>query len=106
MGWRMPHHIRSHDDHIGSIGGVLGPFGLIAAYRVIVAGRPICKRWLLRAMYAGPGLIAVIFIAQTPVMMSNSGLFEALVLLSMLPALGAAHMQHLDPGPRFDSQAV
>ena len=107
--------ISSSDDEIvlammisGAILGALGPMGLFAAYRLIVTGRPIGSPWLGTALVVGPLLYGVLtlgcrfFIGGSAAFGFNSpdafDLWSGVLLLSLLPALGAAHLLLSVPG--------
>lgn len=68
----------------------IGPVGLVGAFRVLFNGKPIRARWLRVAVVAGPILLGLVLIAS-----QAFDLWSGLVLLSLLPALGAAHLLHL-----------
>lgn len=83
--------------------GALGPVGLIAGFRVAVLGRPLRTHWLCIALVIGPLLYGVLilisrFAVASPVAsFTEVDFWRALVLLSALPAVGAAHMIPLHP---------
>jgi hypothetical protein len=86
--------------------GAAGPIGLAAAFRLIVSGRPVPGR-LGRALVICPALCGAVTIASRlaiggPEAFSPHayGIFDfwsAILLLSVLPALGAAHLLRLGP---------
>lgn len=88
--------------------GVLGPVSLIAAFRLVVLGHPVQSRWLRAAMVVGPLLYCVLtlmfrFAAGGSAAFSFNAVdafdyWSGALLLSFLPAVGAAHMLLLGPG--------
>lgn len=86
----------------GAILGTIGPLGLATALRLIVTGRPPGGRWFRAVLLAGPMVYGVINLAVRWSMQGMSALgFEApdsfdfwsgMVLLSVLPSLGAMHL--------------
>ena len=68
----------------------IGPVGLVGAFRLLLEARPIRARWLRVALVAGPVLNGAALIGS-----QAFDLWPGLVLLSVLPALGAAHLIHL-----------
>src|SRR5690606_38100402 len=75
--------------------GVLGPIGLLAALRLIALSRSIRSSVLAGALVAGPLVLGVIYVATLG---ARTGMLEAaggLLLLFVLPAIGAAHLYHL-----------
>lgn len=86
----------------GAILGLLGPIGLVAAYRLVVLGRPMRSRWLRAALVVGPLLYGVLTLACRFAMGGSAAfsfnavdafdLWSGVLLLSLLPALGAAQM--------------
>jgi hypothetical protein len=95
----------------GPILGFLAPIGLVAAYRLIALGRPIRSRWLGSALIVGPLLYGVLTLAfrfaiggSAVFGASAMGAFDVwsgVLLLSLLPALGAWH-SFLFGTPRSD----
>ncbi len=78
--------------------GVLGPVGLIMAIRLIVLDRSIRSRSLGMALIGGPILIGIIHLARSLIIDKGLQIFDALALLllfSILPAIGAAHLLYL-----------
>jgi hypothetical protein len=78
--------------------GVLGPVGLFLAIRVIALNRAIRNRPLGTTLVVGSILLGVVFIANRVISGSNATVWElagALVLFSVLPAAGVAHMLYL-----------
>lgn len=71
----------------------IGPVGLVGAFRLLFNAQPIRARWLRVAVVAGPILNGVLIIGSQPF-----DVWSGLVLLSVLPALGAAHLIHLSSG--------
>jgi len=98
----------------GATLGAAGPIGLLAAFRLIVSGRPVRGR-LGRALVIGPVLCGTVTLASRlaiggPAAFSPNaqGIFDfwsAILLLSVLPALGAAHLLRLGP-PRSAEPAL
>ena len=68
----------------------IGPLGLAGAFRLLFQKKPIRARWLRVAVVAGPILNGVTLIG-----LRAFDFWSGLVLLSVLPALGAAHLIHL-----------
>jgi hypothetical protein len=91
----------------GAILGALGPIGLVAAFRSIVLGLPLRSRWLGTALVIGPILYGVLTIVARSAIGGSAALsfesvdafdfWSAVLLLSVLPAMGAAHLLHLGP---------
>ncbi len=80
--------------------GVLGPVGLLAAFRLITLGRPIRSRSLSMALIGGPILLGIICVARSLIMESGLGVqvvekSGVLLLFSVLPVVGAAHILYL-----------
>jgi hypothetical protein len=75
----------------------MGPIGLVVAFRTLFNAKRISARWLRTALMAAPVLNGIVLIAQG-LSERVAGTFQAfdfwsgLVLLSALPALGAAHL--------------
>lgn len=100
----------------GTAIGVLGPLGLASAFRLIATGRPPGSRWFRTALIAGPTLYGVLTLASRWAIGGKSALsFDAsdafdfwsgILLLSILPSLGAAHMLHLARPTSNDSLAT
>jgi hypothetical protein len=86
--------------------GAVGPIGLIAAFRLIVFSLPV-RGWVGRALVIGPVLsgtvtvVARLAIGGPESFSPNAnGILDfcsAILLLSILPALGAAHLLRLGP---------
>ena len=86
--------------------GAVGPIGLIAAFRSIVLGRPV-RGWFGIALLIGPILCGAVTIASrwaiggpeafNPHAYGTFDFWSAILLLSVLPALGAAHLLRLGP---------
>ena len=73
--------------------GAIGPIALVAAFRLIFIAKPMRARWLQTALMAGSILFGVLLLAQAWAGWLNAYTFDflcAMVLLSALPALGAA----------------
>jgi hypothetical protein len=74
-----------------------GPVGLVVAFRSLFNAKRIGARWLGAALVAAPVLYGIALIAQALADRAG-GTFQAfdfwsgLILLSALPALGAAHL--------------
>jgi hypothetical protein len=80
--------------------GLAGPLGLLTAFRMIVQGRLPARTGLLTVIAAGPVLLGCIYI--TGWLLTATTLrfdyWAGLLLCSLLQALGAAHLWHLNPG--------
>lgn len=86
----------------GAVLGSLGPLGLTTAFRLVVSGRAPGGRWLPTVLVAGPALYGVLtLVAQLAIGgMGALGLdapdsfdfWSGILLLSVLPSLGAAHL--------------
>jgi hypothetical protein len=91
--------------------GALGPVGLIAGF-LAVLGRPLRTRWLCTALVIGPILYGVLVVisrfavAGPAASFTEVDFWRALVLLSALPALGAAHMFRSGLGSKVDQVAA
>jgi hypothetical protein len=82
--------------------GVLGPVGLIAAFRLVVLGHPMRTRWLRTAMVVGPlfyGVLTLMFrfavggsVAFNFNAVDAFDYWSGVLLLSFLPAVGAVHI--------------
>lgn len=91
----------------GAVLGFLGPLGLTAAFRLVLSGQPPRNQWLRTALVAGPVVYGVLTLVIRLALGGAGALgFEAadsfdfwsgILLLSALPALGAAHMLRLTP---------
>jgi hypothetical protein len=93
----------------GAALATIGPVGLFAGFRMVVTGRPLKNAWLRVALIAAP----ILFGAMTLLLrLSETGaaafdfaavdafdFWSGIVLLSALPALGAAHLLRLSPLP-------
>jgi hypothetical protein len=90
---------------LGVLFATIGPVGIVTALRAIVWRRPVKNRWLRAALVAGPLLYGVMALtaraAESGVGamldFSASDAFDfwsGMLLLSVLPALGAAHLLH------------
>jgi hypothetical protein len=78
--------------------GVLGPVGAVLALRAILLNRPLRSRSIGITVIAGSILVGVVLLAQSLVLDSRAGVAEIagmLVLFSVLPAAGTAHLTHL-----------
>ncbi len=86
--------------------GAVGPIGLIAAFRLIVLGRPV-RGWFGRALVIAPIICGAVTIASrwaiggpeafSPHAYGTFDFWSATLLLSVLPALAAAHLLRLGP---------
>jgi hypothetical protein len=93
----------------GVIVGLLGPIALVAAFRLVVLHRPLRNRWVRATIVTGPALYGVLVILDrlalgglanlSPASPDFFDFVSAMVLLSCLPALGAAHLLHLGGQP-------
>jgi hypothetical protein len=75
----------------------MGPIGLVVAFRSLFNAKRISARWLRAALLAAPGLNGVVLTAHAVGERAAGALqafdfWSGLVLLSVLPALGAAHL--------------
>ena len=95
--------------------GTLGPLGLGAAFRLVVAGRAPSAPWFRAALIAGPAFYGVLTLAARLGMGGTRGFgFDApdsfdfwsgILLLSALPSLAAVHMAYLPRKP-YESLAA
>ena len=86
----------------GVILATIGPIALVAALRLIIWGRPVRSAWLRTALVAAPILYGVIALLARIVDLGDAAFsvaasdgfdfWSGIVLLSVLPALGAAHL--------------
>jgi len=93
----------------GTALATIGPIGLLAGFRMIVMGRPLKSAWLRVALIAAPilyGAMALLLrLSETGTAAFDFAASDAfdfwsgIVLLSALPALGAAHLLRLSPLP-------
>jgi hypothetical protein len=91
----------------GAILGVLGPLGLTAAFRLVFSGHAPRNQWLRTALFAGPIAYGVLTVfirlaaggagALALNAADSFDFWSGVLLLSALPALGAAHMLRLAP---------
>ena len=97
----------------GAVLGTLGPLGLIAAFRLIVSGRRPPSRWFRAALVAGPAVYGLLTLV-TRLAISGTGalgfgavdsfdFWSGVLLLSVLPSLGAVHMLYLAPKRPYES---
>lgn len=96
--------------------GVLGPLGLAGAFRLIATGRLPSGRWFRTALVTGPTLYGVLALASRLAIggigalsfaaLDSFDFWSGILLLSVLPSLGAAHMLHLTRPRPDDSLAV
>jgi hypothetical protein len=94
----------------GAVLGALGPLGLVAAYRLIVLRHQTSARWIRYALIAAPLLYGVLILITQLIIGGTSALgfdsadslhfWSAILLLSALPTLGAAHMFRLGQASR------
>lgn len=87
--------------------GAVGPLGLATALRVIVVGRSSSSRWSRAVLVGGPILCGVLTLAARVAIAGPGALgfkasdsfdfWSGIVLLAVLPSLGAVHMFHLAP---------
>jgi hypothetical protein len=99
----------------GVVLATVGPLGLLAAFRSIVWGRPIRNEWLRAFLVIGPILYGLMTLVSRLAMdglpsfsFATDDAFDfwsGILLLSILPALGATHMLRLFP-PKSDSSPV
>ncbi|HEX4242709.1 MAG TPA: hypothetical protein VHZ53_14970 [Steroidobacteraceae bacterium] len=78
--------------------GAIGPLALIGAFRLFFIEKPMRAPWCRAAVIAGPVLFGVLLLIQAAAGWLDASQFDfwcAVVLLSALPALGAAHLVHL-----------
>lgn len=80
---------------------LVGPVGLIAAFRSCVLGRATGGKGLALGLVAGAALVGAVYLARLWFLGSGGQVVEAwrgLVLLGVLPVMGAAHLAYLS-GP-------
>ena len=91
-----------------SVLGIFGPLGLVIAIRTIAQGRCLTDKRLLIALCTMPVLLGAIHFTSW-LLMGTSIKFDhwaGLILVSLLPALGAVHMRYLSPSVSgFTAQA-
>jgi energy-converting hydrogenase Eha subunit A len=97
----------------GVILAAIGPIALVAALRLIVWGRPIRNAWLRGAIVAAPILYgAMALLARVGGAAFSAAATDAfdfwsgIILLSVLPALGAAHLLRLSRAGVIESPAA
>lgn len=100
----------------GAALGVLGPTGLAAAFRWVVSGRTPGSPWLRSALVAGPALYGLVLLvarlaiggtgALAPNAADGFDFWSGILLLSVLPSLGAAHLLRLAPRSPYESLAA
>ena len=100
----------------GAALATIGPIGLFAGFRTIVMGRPLKSAWLRVALICAPilyGAMALLFrlsemgtAAFDFAAVDAFDFWSGIVLLSALPALGAAHLLRLSPLPGAAKPAV
>lgn len=74
--------------------GLLGPVGVLLALRAIVLNQPVRSARIAGAVIAGSVLLGVVLLAQH----SAAGAVDIagmLIMFSLLPAAGMAHLTHL-----------
>ncbi len=94
---------------VGAALATIGPLGLFAGLRLVVTGRPLKNAGLRIALLAAPmlyGAMTLVFrLSEMGVAAFDFAAADAfdfwsgIVLLSVLPALGAAHVLRLSPMP-------
>jgi hypothetical protein len=87
--------------------GFIGPVGLAVAFRLIVVQRPLRQRWLAALLVAGALAFGALIVGCRWATEGLQGFsfasvdafdfWAGLLLLSALPAAGAAHMLRLSP---------
>jgi hypothetical protein len=93
----------------GVLFATIGPVGIITAVRAILWRQPVNHPWLRRALVAAPLLYGVVALAARAAELGVGGLLDfnvsdafdfwsGMFLLSVLPALGAAHLIHQRAG--------
>jgi hypothetical protein len=100
----------------GATIGVLGPLGLLIAFRWVAAGRLPSNRWFRATLVSGPTLYGSLMLVSRVAIGGTGALrFDAVdsfdfwsgfVLLAVLPALGAAHLLRLAPSRENDLHAA
>ena len=100
----------------GVILAAIGPIALVAALRLIVWGRPIRNAWLRGAIVAAPILYGAMALLARVGELSGAAFSAAatdafdfwsgIILLSVLPALGAAHLLRLSRAGVIESPAA
>ena len=88
--------------------GVLGPVALFAACRLIVTGRSLPRNLPAMVLITGPIVLGVIYVTGwlltgTEIRFDHWG---GILLFSILPALGAAHMYYVYSPDRNESIAI
>lgn len=87
---------------VGAAVGLLGPLGLIVAFRHIALGRTLRRGFLSVALIGGPLVLAAVYVianlvSRTEFSLEWGGFY---VLFVTLPIVGAVHLLHLgDPSP-------
>lgn len=85
--------------------GTLGPLGLATAFRVIASGRSPSSRWFRAMLVGGPALYGVLTLLTRMTTAGTGALsfdttdsfdfWSGILLLAVLPSVGAAHILHL-----------
>jgi hypothetical protein len=91
----------------GVVLATVGPLGLLAAFRSIVWGRPIRSEWVRAFLVIGPILYGLLTLGSRLALDGLPSLgfetddafdfWSGILLLSALPALGAAHLLRVFP---------
>jgi hypothetical protein len=99
----------------GAVVGALGPLGLVAAYRLIILGHQTSTRWTRYVLIAAPLLYGVLILITRLVFggtgasgfdsADNLHFWSAILFLSALPTLGAAHMLRMGQASRDGTPA-
>jgi hypothetical protein len=86
----------------GAVLGALGPLGLFAALRFVLLGHQTSGQWIRRALVLGPLLYGALTLAARLLISGADALrfdsvdsfdfWSGILLLSVLPTLGAAHL--------------
>ena len=92
---------------IGATLAALGPVGLITAFRLVVSAHTPRNQWLRTALVAGPIVYGAVMVLVRVALGGTGALaldaadsfdfWSGILLLSALPALGAAHMLRFAP---------
>jgi hypothetical protein len=90
---------------LGVVFATIGPVGIATAVRAIFWQRPVNKPWLRRALLVAPLLYGLMALTARAAELGFGGMLDfnasdafdfwsGMFLLSVLPALGAAHLLH------------